>query len=58
MNNPLPPPLQAVLGLKDKKDKSVLNAFIEIVSESNRKPNKLWVDQGRKLYNKLMQKWL
>ena len=57
MNNPLPP-LQAVLGLKDKKDKSVLNAFIEIVSESNRKPNKLWVDQGRELYNKLMQKWL
>ena len=33
--------------LKDKKGKTVLNAFIEIVNESNRKPNKLWVDQGR-----------
>ena len=44
--------------LKDKKGKTVLNAFIEIVNESNRKPNKLWVDQGRKLYNKLMQEWL
>ena len=33
--------------LKDKKDKTVLNAFIEILNESNRKPNKLWVDQGR-----------
>ena len=33
--------------LKDKNGKTVLNAFIEIVNESNCKPNKLWVDQGR-----------
>ena len=33
--------------LKDKKGKTVLNAFIEIVNESGRKLNKLWVDQGR-----------
>ena len=33
--------------LKDEKGRTVLNAFIEIVNESNRKPNKLWVDQGR-----------
>ena len=33
--------------LKDKKGKTVLNAFIKIVNESNHKPNKLWVDQGR-----------
>ena len=26
--------------LKDKKGKRVLNAFIEIINESNRKPNK------------------
>ena len=32
---------------KDKKGKTVLNAFIEIVYESNCKQNKLWVDQGR-----------
>ena len=44
--------------LKDKKSKTVLNAFIEIVNESNRKPNQLWVDQGRGFYNKLMQEWL
>ena len=44
--------------LKDKKSKTVLNAFIEIVNESNHKPNKLWVDQGRGFYNKLMQEWL
>ena len=33
--------------LKDKKGKRVLNDFMEIVNESNRKSNKLWVDQGR-----------
>ena len=44
--------------LKDKKGKTVLNAFIEIVIESNRKPNKFWVNQGREFYNKLMQEWL
>ena len=33
--------------LKDKTGKPFLNVFIEIVIESNRKPNKLWVDQGR-----------
>ena len=43
--------------LKDKKGKAVLNAFIEIVNESNHKPNKLWIDQGREFYNKLMQEW-
>ena len=32
---------------KDKKGKTVLNAFIEIVNESNRKPNKLWANQGQ-----------
>ena len=44
--------------LRDKKGKTVPNAFIEIVNESNCKPNKLWVDQGREFYNKLMQEWL
>ena len=33
--------------LKDKKGKTILNAFIEIVNESNCKPSNLWVDQGR-----------
>ena len=44
--------------LKDKKGNTVLNAFIERVNESNFRPNKLWVDQGREFYNKLMQEWL
>ena len=44
--------------LKNKEDKAVLNAFIEIVNEPNRKPNKLWVDQEREFYNKIVQEWL
>ena len=38
--------------------KTVLNAFIEMVNESNRKPDKLWVDQRRKFQNNLMQELL
>ena len=37
--------------MKDKKGKTVLSTFIEIVNESNHKPNKLWVDQGKEFYN-------
>ena len=33
--------------LKDKKGRIVLKAFIYIANESNRKPNKLWVDQRK-----------
>ena len=44
--------------LKDKKTKTVIHGFIEIVNESNRKLNKLGVSQGREFYNKPMQKWL
>ena len=36
-----------VKSLKDKKGKAILNALMEIVNEANRKPNKLWIDQGR-----------
>ena len=41
--------------LNNKNVKTVLTAFIKIVNESNPKPNKLRVDQGREFYNKLMQ---
>ena len=44
--------------MKRKKGKTILNAFIKIVNESNRKANKLWFDQGRELYSKIMQEWL
>ena len=52
--------------LKDSKDEKSMRDlktifgqqidFIEVVNKS--KPKKLWVDQGRIFYNKLMQEYL
>ena len=36
----------SVKPLKYKKGKAVLNDFIKIVNESNRKPKKFWIGQG------------
>ena len=36
--------------VKDKKGKTVLNAFTEIVNESNGTPSKLWVDQWGRIF--------
>ena len=35
-----------VIPLKDKKGIMLTNAFQKILDESNRKPNKIWVDKG------------
>ena len=32
--------------MKDKKDITITNAFQKILDKSNRKPNKIWVDQA------------
>ena len=40
-----------VVPLKDKKGASIVNAFQSILKKSNRKPNKIWVDQGSEFYN-------
>ena len=37
--------------LKDKKGISIVNAFNKIIKQSNRKPNKIWLDQGGEFYN-------
>ena len=34
-----------VIPLKDQKGISIVNVFIKIIKQSNRKPNKIWVDQ-------------
>ena len=47
-----------VKALMAEKAKTVHHGFFEILNESKRKPNKLWVDEGIEFYNKLMQKWL
>lgn len=33
-------------------------AFISIVEESGRKPEKIWVDQGKEFYNSIFNKWM
>ena len=47
-----------VIPLKDKKRISIVNAFNKIIKQSNRKPNKIWVDQGGEFYNNVFEKWL
>ena len=47
-----------VVPLKDKKGISIVNAFNKIIKQSNRKPNKIWVDQGGEFYNNVFEKWL
>ena len=44
--------------MKDKKSVSIVNAFQKILNDSNRKPNKIWVDNGSKFYNSYFKKWL
>ena len=46
-----------VIPLTDKKGISIVNAFNKIIKQSNRKPNKIWVDQGGEFYN-VFEKWL
>ena len=47
-----------VAPLKDKKGISIVNAFNKIIKQSNRKPNKIWVDPGSEFYNRVFKKWL
>ena len=47
-----------VVPLKDKKGLSIVKAFQSILKQSNRKPNKIWVDKGSEFYNAYFKKWL
>ena len=47
-----------VVPLKDKKRITITNAFQKNLKESNRKPNKKWVDKGSEFYNSSFKKWL
>ena len=47
-----------VIPLKDKKGISIVNAFKKVMKQSNRKPNKIWVDQGGEFYNRVFKRWL
>ena len=47
-----------VFPLKDKKGITITNSYQKKLDESNRNPNKIWVDKGSKFYNRLMKPWL
>ena len=47
-----------VVPLKDKKGISIINTFQKILKESERQPNKIWVDKGIEFYNNSFKKWL
>ena len=47
-----------VIPLKDKNGITITNAFQKILDKSNHKPNKIWVDKGRKSYHRSMEAWL
>ena len=47
-----------VVPLKDKKGVSIVYAFQQILDDSNRKPNKIWVDKWSEFNNNSFKKWL
>ena len=47
-----------VVPLKEKEGTTIVNTFQSILSNSKRKPNKIWVDQGSECYNSTFKKWL
>ena len=47
-----------VVPLKDKEVITVAKAFQEILDESGRKPNKIWLDKGIEFYRRSMKSWL
>ena len=44
-----------VINLKDKEGNTITNTFQKISKESNRKPNKIWVDKGSEFYDRSME---
>ena len=44
--------------MRDRKSVTITNAFQKILKESNRKPNKIWIDKGSEFCNSSMKSWL
>ena len=47
-----------VIPLKNKKGESIVEGFEKILDDSNRKPNKIWVDHGSEFYNNKFKSFL
>ena len=48
----------SVIPLKNKKGESIVEGFKKISDDSNRKPNKIWVDHGSEFYNNKFKNFL
>ena len=46
-----------IVPLKDKKGVSIVIASKNILKQSDRKPNKIWVDKGSEFYNSSFNEW-
>ena len=47
-----------VISLKNKEGITITNVFQKFLNESNRKPDKMWVDKGSKFHNRLIKSWI
>ena len=47
-----------VIPLKNKTGESIVEGFKKMLDDSNRKPNKIWVDHGSEFYNNKFEKFL
>ena len=47
-----------VISLKNKKGESTVEGFEKILNDSNRKPKKIWVDNGSEFYNNKFKSFL
>ena len=47
-----------VIPLKNKKGESIVEEFEKILDDSDRKPNKIWVDHGSEFYNNKFKSFL
>ena len=43
---------------KQKQSITITNAFQKSLNESNRKPNKVWVEKGSEFYSRSTKPWL
>ena len=47
-----------VTPFKDKKCVTIVDAFLKILDDSKRKPNKIWIDKGSEFDNRSVKSWI
>ena len=47
-----------IVPLNDKKGITITNSLQKILKESNRRPNKTWIDKESEFYNSSFKNWL